>query len=144
MCEVDRGAPTGFHEGPLQIPLGILVFLGGRPWNSTGGRSAQDANVINTIKMLLIHWGPHKTKGKWTFSRHGPRPRRHSGGADHGAHVRIAKCVSNAPHGNHWKTIGKRCVFSVHHMCTGAVTILCCAPGITWVYVRDAWFQPRN
>ena len=30
------------------------------------------------------------------------------------------------------KTIGKRCVSSVHHRCTGAVTILCCAPVITW------------
>ena len=39
------------------------------------------------------------------------------------------------------KTIGKRCVSSVHHRCTGAVTILCRAPGITWVYVWDAWFQ---
>ena len=30
------------------------------------------------------------------------------------------------------KTIGKRCVFSMHHRCTSAVAILCCAPGITW------------
>ena len=30
------------------------------------------------------------------------------------------------------KTIGKRCVSSMPHRCTGAVAILCCAPVITW------------
>ena len=30
------------------------------------------------------------------------------------------------------KTTGKRCVSSVHPRCTGAVTILCCAPVIAW------------
>ena len=99
--EVGRGGPTGFHEGPLQKPLEFLVFLRGRLWNSTGGHSAQDADLTHDIKILLMNWGPYKTKGKCTFSQYGPRPRRCSGGADQGTHVRIATCVSNAPHGNH-------------------------------------------
>ena len=49
-----HGAPTGFHEGPLQKLWGILVFLRGRLWNSTGGNSVQDADLTNPIKTLLI------------------------------------------------------------------------------------------
>ena len=60
--EVGHGVPTRFHEDPLQKPLEILAFLRGRLWNSTGGHSAQDADLINSTKILLIHWGPYETK----------------------------------------------------------------------------------
>ena len=53
-CEVGRGVPTRLHGAPLQKLLEILVFLRGRLWNSTGGHSPQNANLTNTIKILLI------------------------------------------------------------------------------------------
>ena len=62
--EVGRGVPIGFHEAPLRKPLEILVFLKGRLQDSTGGHSAQDADLTHDIKILLMNWGPYKTKGK--------------------------------------------------------------------------------
>ena len=62
--QVGRGVPTGFHEAPLRKPLEFLVFLMGRLWNSTAGINVQDADLINSIKTLLIHRDPYKTKGK--------------------------------------------------------------------------------
>ena len=56
--------PHAIPRGPPSKPLEFLVFLRGRPWNSIGGHSAQDADLINSTKILLIHWGPYKTKGK--------------------------------------------------------------------------------
>ena len=77
-----RGVPAGSHEGPLQKTLVSLVFLRGRLWNSTGGINVQDADLINTVKILLIHRNPLKTSqnGGFRMVPGGPRPRRSSAG----------------------------------------------------------------
>ena len=62
--EVGRGVPAGSHEGPLQKPLEILVFLRGRLWNPIDGHSVQDVDLTNTIETWLIHRNPLKTLSK--------------------------------------------------------------------------------
>ena len=52
------------HWIPQGIPsktLEILVFLRCRHWNPYGGHCAQDADLINSTKTLLIHRNPLKT-----------------------------------------------------------------------------------
>ena len=48
-------------QGAPSKTLEILVFLRCRHWNPYGGHCAQDADVTNTLKMLLIHRNPLKT-----------------------------------------------------------------------------------
>ena len=87
-----RGVPAGSHEGPAsktlifgsyKLSLDFSRFLTHLVlWNSTGGINVQDADLINTIKTLLIHRYPYKTSknGGFRMVPGGPRPRRSSAG----------------------------------------------------------------
>ena len=66
-----RGVPAGSHEGPpfknidfgsYKLWLDFSRFLTHLVlWNSTDGHSVQDADLTNSIKILLIHRNPQKT-----------------------------------------------------------------------------------
>ena len=81
---IPRGAPfKNIDFGSYKLWLDFSRFLTHLVlWNSTDGNSAQDADVINTIKMLLIHRNPQKTSqnGGFRMVAGGPRPRRSSAG----------------------------------------------------------------
>ena len=51
-------------RGTLQKTLVFLVFLRCRPWNSTGGRCPQDADLIVSVKILLFLGKPYKSLSK--------------------------------------------------------------------------------
>ena len=105
-------------------------------------------NKQTEAKKTAVGRNPLKSLSKWTIPRYGPRQRQRRGGADHSTHVRNAKCVPNAPHGNHWKTIGKRCVSSGHHRCTGLTQTwtvfqrIACAH--VWNVQNDIEFGPQS
>ena len=81
---IPRGAPfKNIDFGSYKLSLDFSRFLTHLVLrNSTGGHSAQDADVTNTIKMLLIHRYPYKTSknGGFRMVPGGPRPRRSSAG----------------------------------------------------------------
>ena len=48
-------APRRIPQGPLSKTMEKHAFLRRRHWNSSGGHCAQDADLINSTKTLLIH-----------------------------------------------------------------------------------------
>ena len=81
---IPRGAPfKNIDFGSYKLWLDFSRFLTHLVlWNSTDGNSVQDADLINTIKTLLIHRYPYKTSknGGFRMVPGGPRPRRSSAG----------------------------------------------------------------
>ena len=81
---IPRGAPfKNIDFGSYKLSLDFSRFLTHLVlWNSTDGNSVQDADLINTIKTLLIHGYPYKTSqnGGFRMVPGGPRPRRSSAG----------------------------------------------------------------
>ena len=63
---IPRGPPfKNIDFGSYKLWLDFSRFLTHLVlWNSTGGINVQDADLINTIKMLLIHQTPYKTSQK--------------------------------------------------------------------------------
>ena len=60
---IPRGAPfKNIDFGSYKLWLDFSRFLTHLVlWNSTGGHSVQDADLTNSIKILLIHRNPQKT-----------------------------------------------------------------------------------
>ena len=60
---IPRGAPfKNIDFGSYKLSLDFSRFLTHLVlWNSTGGINVQDADLTNTIKILLIHRNPLKT-----------------------------------------------------------------------------------
>ena len=60
---IPRGAPfKNIDFGSYKLSLDFSRFLTHLVlWNSTDGNSVQDADLINTIKTLLIHRNPLNT-----------------------------------------------------------------------------------
>mgnify|MGYP006953803184 FL=1 len=81
---IPRGAPfKNIDFGSYKLWLDFSRFLTHLVlWNSTDGHSVQDADLTNTIKILLIHRNPQKTSQNEGFRMvpGGPRPRRSSAG----------------------------------------------------------------
>ncbi len=75
---------------------------------------------------IFAVWSPPKATQRWSGPRHASSDRE-----------LCVECATGKSLENH----RKRSVFSVHHRCTGAVTILCCARVMTWgspeMYTND-------
>ena len=67
---IPRGAPfKNIDFGSYKLWLDFSRFLTHLVlWNSTDGHSVQDADLTNSIKILLIHRNPYKNKQKWRIS----------------------------------------------------------------------------
>ena len=59
--------PRRIPQGPLSKTVEKHAFLRWRLWNSNGSHCAQDADLTNSIKILLIHRNPLKPRENGHF-----------------------------------------------------------------------------